>query len=164
MAGGPVIFTEGAAGNIADTVRRVLRDGGDRSAPPRRGPRYVGNDEFLARITAVSGSFPTWSYTVQRVTSYNSANSNAAKWVTNGTNITAKNGMEFGGTAPYTYGNGVTVANASTGAVATAFGGSTASTCLIRSIAVGALVWVSPLLDENGSAVYVFNAANSAQA
>jgi hypothetical protein len=119
---------------------------------------------FKARITAVTGSFPVWTYTVQRLVSINTANTDATRRVTDGVNLTAKNGMEWTPAAyPYIHGNGLKIANSS-GAVATTFAGSTASTCLIRSIAVGAVVDVTALLDQSGNVVYEFTEPNSAQA
>jgi hypothetical protein len=111
---------------------------------------------FSARITSVSGSFPTFDYTVQKIASYNTTLSNAAKWVTDGVSIASvKNRAEFGGTPPYTYGNGMTITS-STGQI-------NSTSCLIKAIGVGAGVDVTMVLNESRSAVYSFSAMNSGQ-
>lgn len=124
--------------------------------PPLRQPVAPAAPPFKARITAVAGSFPQWTYTVQRVVYYDSTKTAAAKWVTDGNNLTAANGAEFAGTAPYTYGNGVLITNATTGAVNSA-------SCVIQPIGVGGIVDVTECADQNGASVYVFPAMNSAQ-
>jgi hypothetical protein len=118
-------------------------------APPAR---------FTARITAVSGSFPAWSYTVQRVVSYNSAGTGAARAVTDGVNLTALNGFELvTGTAPYTHATGITITNATTGVV-------NSGSCLIQAIGVGAVVDVDTIPDSSGGGVtYIFKVPNSAE-
>ena len=117
----------------------------------------VEKSTFKAKITAVSGSFPAWSYTVQKITSYNSSLSNAAKWVTDGNDITGVvNRAEFGGTPNYTYGNGVTITN-SDGTV-------NSTSCKIIAIGVGSVVDCSVDIDVNGNQlVYSFCQMNSAQ-
>ncbi len=112
---------------------------------------------FPARITSVSGSFPTWSYTVQRIVSFNSTLTGAAKWVTDSTNITGVlNRCEFAGTATYTYGTGLSITNASTGVV-------NSTTCVYKSIGVGNVVDVTGLPNNSGTITYSFSQTNSAQ-
>lgn len=150
-------FTPEAAAFIA---RQALYTAGLPRNPKgasRRGgpPRY---DPFLARITAVSGSYPKWTYTVQRVIAYDSTLTGAARAVTDGTNLTACNGFELvTGTAPYTHATGVTISNATDGTV-------NSGSCKIKAIGVGALVYVTPVFNADPVTVtYLFSAANSAQ-
>jgi hypothetical protein len=120
-------------------------------------PAFV-NPPFLARITAVSGSFPTWSYTVQRFTNYKAANTGAARWQTDGRNITSVlNRCEFGPASgyPYTHGTGVTV-TASDGTV-------NSGSCKMVAIGIGSTVEVRTDLASDGTLLYSFYAANSAQ-
>jgi hypothetical protein len=114
---------------------------------------------FRVRITAVAGSFPVWSYTVQKVTGFNSANVGYLKWVTDGRNITGVlNTFEFAPQSgyPYIHGTGVSV----TASDGTVDGGS----CRIIPIGVGAVVEIEGEVDENGDIVYSFGAPNSAEA
>jgi hypothetical protein len=110
---------------------------------------------FLARIIAVSGSFPTWTYTVQRVTGYDSGETAEEKWTTDGVDLTATNRAEFAGTPSYTYGTGSTITDVS-GAV-------NGTSCLTIAIGVGAVVELRAGVDEEGSPIYSFIAMNSAQ-
>jgi hypothetical protein len=113
---------------------------------------------FKARITAVSGGFPIWAYTVQRITGFNSGNTGYLKWTTNGTDIAGVlNGSEFATQSgyPYTYGNGVTI----TASDGTVNGGS----CKIKPLGIGRTVSLNVTLDQSGGLVYYFEADNSAQ-
>ncbi|MCL2647728.1 MAG: hypothetical protein FWD61_12080, partial [Phycisphaerales bacterium] len=64
---------------------------------------------FLARITYVSGSFPVWSYTVQRIRKYDPSQTGPEAWVTDGKNITGVlNRFEWTPASyPYWHGAGV---------------------------------------------------------
>lgn len=128
--------------------------------------RYVmlTGSTFKARITAVSGSFPVWSYTVQRVVSKDTTKTDYTMWVVDGVSLTATNGFEWTPASyPFLHGVGVWVENSS-GAVSTTFGGGTAGNCLIRAIGVGAVVDVSIFPDQDGNLTYAFSSPNSAQA
>ncbi len=134
----------------------------DNGAPPGN-PLYVFTlpiKPALARITAVSGSFPAWSYTVKLLKWYNSANTGASRWVTTGSDITGVvNRMEFAPESgyPYIYGNGSNI-TASDGTV-------DSGSCVIIPIGVGAVVDLTAILDTNANAtVYSFAQANSAEA
>jgi hypothetical protein len=110
------------------------------------------------RITAVSGSFPEWTYTGQRVIGYNSSLTGAARWLTDGTDVTLKNRCEFAspdGDYPYTYGTGSTI-TASDGTV-------NSTACKIIPIGVGATPDVDADFDETGAVLLSFFAANSAE-
>lgn len=107
---------------------------------------------FLAQITSVSGSFPKWSYTGQRVISYD-----GTSVTTDGINLTMDNGFELNtGTPPYTHATGVTI---------TATDGTVNSTaCKIQPIGAGAVVEVLGVRNGTASNVsYMFCMANSAQ-
>jgi hypothetical protein len=128
-----------------------------RTSSRRGGPPVYAS--FLARITGVSGSFPKWTYTVQRLTAYDASLTGAARAVTDGDSLTAYNGFELvTGTAPYTHAAGVTISNATDGSV-------NSGSCKIKSIAVGAVVWVVPVFNASadGSVTYLFSVPNSAQ-
>ncbi|MCL2647706.1 MAG: hypothetical protein FWD61_11970, partial [Phycisphaerales bacterium] len=64
---------------------------------------------FQGRITSVSGSFPVWNYTVQRVTKYDPSQTGPEAWVTDGKNITGVlNRFEWTPASyPYWHGAGV---------------------------------------------------------
>ncbi len=90
----------------------------------------VAPARFEAMITAVSGSFPQWSYTCQRTTGYKSS---TKTWLTDGVNLTGVlNTCETTGTAPYTYGNGITITSSS--------GQCNFTACVIQPIGIGAVV------------------------
>lgn len=154
MAG--VKLTQKAARATAETVKWANGQGRSTYGQPAFGQPDNLPTIFLCRITAVSGSFPTFTYTVQKVVSFNNSNSNAAKWVTDSINLSAKNGAEFSGTATYTYGNGVSITNASTGAI-------NSQTCVIKALGVGCLVWVTAIKNVAGGYQYVFCEPNSGQ-
>ena len=120
---------------------------------------------FRCRITAISGSFPVWTYTVETVVKCDPSQTGPGRWVTDGKPITGvRNRFEWVPTSyPYTHGVGVQIAD-NTGAVAESFTGSNAGECKIRSIGIGAVVDVSVDYDDQGKAYYSFAAANSAQA
>ncbi len=122
-----------------------------------RGGRMRQAIACLARITAVSGSFPQWSYTTQYVTGYDSSQTGAAKWVTDGVDLTGcLNTLETTGTAPYTYGNGITITSSS--------GQCNSTACVIQPIGVGAVVELTVSRDQNGgAAIRSFRAENSGQ-
>lgn len=110
---------------------------------------------FACRVTAVSGSFPQWSYTCQRVTGYDSTQTAAARWVTDGIDITGCiNTMEQSGTPTYTFPTGVSITS-STGQV-------NSTACVIKSIGVGAVVDLSFVVDSAGVPVFRFAQPNSA--
>jgi hypothetical protein len=113
--------------------------------------------KFKARITAVTGSFPAWSYTVQKVIGYNSSLSNAARWVTDGVDITGVlNRCEFGGTPNYTYGTGNTITNTD--------GTVNSTSCKVVAIGIGAVPDCSVDVDANGNVLVTsFELQNSAQ-
>jgi hypothetical protein len=117
-----------------------------------------------ARITAATGSFPVWSYSVQLVGGYTTANTDPTAWVMTGPTITnVKNRCEWTpGSYPYQHGCGVEVAN-SLGYVATNIGGGIAGTCMIQHIGIGSTVDLSADVDQNGNTVLSFYAPNSAQ-
>lgn len=111
---------------------------------------------FKGRITAVTSSFPAWSYTVQRVTSYNSTLTGAARWVTDGVNIVnVLNRTEFSGTPPYTYGTGNLITSSS--------GQVNSTACVVQSIGIGAVPDVTATLDENNVIKFSFSEMNSSQ-
>lgn len=112
---------------------------------------------FLARITAVSGSFPTWSYTAQRVTGYDPTQTGAARALTDGHDITSViNGFELVANSPtYTHATGVSITNTD--------GTVNSGSCKIQSIGVGAVVPLYPLSNTSSTTTYMFCMANSAQ-
>lgn len=129
------------------------------SLPPTKATNFnppISGMSFKARITAVSGSFPIFTYTCQRVVSVNPALTTAAGWVTDGVNLTpAYNaGSEFSGTPPYIYGNGVLITSSS--------GQVNSTDCVIQSIGVGAVVDLCLTTDGSGNTYYLFSAMNSA--
>lgn len=126
-------------------------DGGDGDGRPS------GGGGFFARITNVSGSFPLFTYTGQRVIGYDSTLTGSARAVTDGEDKTLVNGFELvTGTAPYTHAVGVTISNATTGVV-------NSGSCVIKAIGIGAVVWVEPFTSSSGDITYLFSAPNSAQ-
>ena len=119
---------------------------------------------FPAKITAITGaSFPTFSYTVQRLVGYNATLVGSARFVTDGVDIAgALNGMEFssltGGNTGYTYGNGIGIDYTNAGYI---YGGY----CSIVPLGVGAIVYGSLIPNSaSGStgSVFIFSAPNSA--
>lgn len=142
-------------------LRQMVREylGQDRTPPRQELPYRDGRPGgFLAKVTAVAGSFPKWDYTVRRVVKYDSTLSGAARAVTDTTDLTAYNGFELvTGTAPYTHADGVTISNATDGNV-------NSGSCKIKSIGVGAVVYVTPISNATGDDVtYLFSVPNSAQ-
>jgi hypothetical protein len=120
---------------------------------------------FAGRITSVSGTFPEWVYTVQRVESYDSTQTQYNKWVTDTvTSYTCKNRCEWTPTSyPFLHGAGFKVTN-SNGFVAESYDEpSTASDCKVRAIGVGSVVDVTLTTDEDDEPVYSFYQPNSAQ-
>lgn len=117
-------------------------------------------EPFRARITAVSGTFPAWSYTCQRITGYDSSLTGAARWVTDGVDIAGVlNRAEFAPASgyPYIYGNGSNITDSS--------GTVDSGACVIIPIGVGAVVDVTTNKDTTGGTmVYSFVAMNSAEA
>lgn len=131
--------------------------------PTPGGMRYgmIKASTRLYKITAVTGTFPAWSYTAQLIVGYDSSLVGEARWVTDGVNVTGVlNRMEFapaGGTYPYTYGNGSNI-TASDGTV-------DSGSCVIIPIGVGAVVDVTGGWDIDADAtIYSFAQANSAEA
>lgn len=110
-----------------------------------------------AKITAVNGSFPTYSYTVQKVIAYDASLAGSARWVTDGIDITGVlNRCEFSGTPPYTYGTGNTI-TASDGTV-------NSSSCKIIPIGIGSVVDLRVVQNNsNNGFTCSFFATNSAQ-
>jgi hypothetical protein len=146
----------GSGGSVADLGPA------DQPDPATGDQLFVGATSIgtaLYRITAVTGSFPTWSYTVQRVIRFDSSLVGAARWVTDGNDKTAINRGEFAppsGTYPYTYGNGSNI-TASDGAVDT-------GECVIIPIGVGTVVDLTTGRDSyDDSALYSFCQMNGAE-
>jgi hypothetical protein len=105
-----------------------------------------------------TGSFPAWSYTCQRVIGYDSTATGAARWITDGVDLTFLNRCEFAppaGTYPYTYGTGNTI-TASDGTV-------NGTACKIVPIGVGAVVDGAADFDQTGAVILSFFSANSAE-
>jgi hypothetical protein len=124
------------------------------SGKPIIGINYNGS--FIAKITAVSGSFPTWTYTVQRVLSYDTTQTGAARWVTDGVNITGVlNRCEFSGTPNYTYGTGNNI-TASDGTI-------NAGSCKIIPIGVGNVVDITGIPNNSSTITLSFSQASSGQ-
>jgi hypothetical protein len=113
----------------------------------RRGPQLRPTSfTFRARITAISGSFPQWSYTCQRVIGFDSSLTGAAQDVTDGVDLTAcKNTSELTGTPPYYYGNGVPITSSS--------GQANSSMCVIQALGVGSCVDLTVCADRNGGSI-----------
>ncbi len=120
---------------------------------------------FKYRITGVSGSFPVWSYTCQRVIYRNTGLTDQTQWVTDGINVAGvSNRCEWTpGSYPFIHGTGVMVENSS-GAVSTTYSGGTAGNCKIRAIGVGSVVDLDIDTDQNYAPNYSFYVPNSAQA
>ncbi len=115
---------------------------------------------FPAKIVAVTGGFPNWLYTCQKLTKVDwNTYPLSSSFVVDGNNLAAINRMEFSsptGAYPYVYGNGCSI-SASDGTVN---GGS----CKIIPIGVGATVDLTAVYTTgyNGF-LFSFAQANSAQ-
>jgi hypothetical protein len=109
----------------------------------------TGASKTSLKLTAVGGSFPQWSYTVQKVTGYDGTN-----WLTDGVNLLAQNTLETNTTSG-TYGNGVTITSAS--------GQVNSTSCVIVPIGIGSVVDGVCIIDTSGHQVWRFAQANSAQ-
>ncbi len=148
-------ITLGQARRIGQAVQAFEGAGRNKGVDLRKGRSQPA--KYRARITAVSGSFPQWSYTVQRLVRHDSSQSGVAKRVTDGINLTGVlNDAETPGTAPYTYGNGITITSSS--------GQCNSTACVIQPIGVGACVDV--IVQQNitgGVAFRAFSAMNSGQ-
>jgi len=142
-------FTQQAVSKIAETCRWVKAQ--PRSTQTSNPINVTPGARFSAKITNVSGSFPIWTYTIQRVTSYSSS---TATWLTDGINLTAFNTCETNVTSG-TFGNGITITSAS--------GQANSGSCVIQSIGVNAVVDVCAHAKENGLPVFRFCVSNSAQ-
>lgn len=148
----PSVFDDDAVKKITAVVQKAL------NADPRLRPdyqrKYRGNEGgagFLAKITAVSGSFPYWAYTVQRITTWSPTTA-----ATDGTNLTAYNRCETHLTSyPSEYGYGLTI-TASDGTI-------NSGSCKIIPIGVGAVVWVDDAWGSDGTHYYTFQLDNSGQ-
>jgi hypothetical protein len=94
---------------------------------------------------------------VQKRTKFDSSQSNAAKWATDGVTITGVlNRCEFGGSGSYVYGNGLNVASSG--------GTITGGTCVIKPIGPGSTVTVSVAPNASGGGTtHSFFADNSGQ-
>jgi hypothetical protein len=121
--------------------------------PPRK-PRRAPV-KYRARITAVSGSFPQWNYTGQRVIGFDSSLSGVNQYLTDGIDLALINLAEFAGTPPYTYGNGVLITSSS--------GQINSTAAVIRpAVGVGACVTVGVNRDRvNDACIRSFHVPNT---
>jgi hypothetical protein len=144
LKGGPGIELHNDANGITVSLIPQQRRGAY-SAPPS--PRAS------CRITAISGAWPIWGYTVQRVIGYDSSKAWPLCHLTDGKDLVGVNRIEF---TPASYpalcGEGVMIQDA-TGLVATTFAGGTASICLVRPPIVGDTVDCDLFADANGGAL-----------